>query len=75
MEQVITFLEQIAAHFHNCRTGNFVQEMMPVLGSLMDFALSTPDHCRRLLLPGQVAIAVTMLAMYVFRMSTFAAHS
>eukprot|EP00438_Fugacium_kawagutii_P013198 Skav224510 [mRNA] locus=scaffold825:20756:32174:- [translate_table: standard] len=29
------------------------QEMMPVLGSLMDFALSTPDHCRRLLLPGQ----------------------
>lgn len=29
------------------------EEMMPVLGSLMDFALSTPDHCRRLLLPGQ----------------------
>ena len=31
------------------------KEMMPILGSLMDFALSTPDHCRRLLLPSQVA--------------------
>lgn len=28
---------------------------MPILGSLMDFALSTPDYCRRLLLPSQVA--------------------
>lgn len=31
------------------------KEMMPILGSLMDFALSTPDYCRRLLLPSQVA--------------------
>ena len=30
---------------------------MPVLGSLMDFALSTPDHCRRLLLPGQAPLS------------------
>jgi len=60
--QRIQFLKAEQGH-HNLATAELgrdsvldfgaQEEMMPILGSLMDFALSTPDYCRRLLLPSQ----------------------